>query len=272
VKEIDPEFYDFMDLSEKNITVEYIGSVIDDIEKGQENDPKVFKEMKNKRYDIIGIRENGRIFQYLKLNGDVEDIQLENIIADSTPLTNLTKIFSENINRKIFVLNKEEIKYIITKADLQKGPYCLFLFGLIVNFEITSREFIKQIYDDTWENKLSDNKLDDINDRFEDLKEKNQDIDKLHCTYLSELKPILFKTKQFLSLCEKLNLSRTKAKDLFDHVSILRNNLAHSRKSEDTIKDWKKILNIAQKIPQITSEMRKEIKKRNPRYQKNSKV
>jgi len=256
---MEPTFYEFMDLFEKNITVEQIASNFECCKKGEEKNKETFENMEEKGYDLMGIDDNGKRYQCVTIEAEVVDINIGDIVSDSTPLTDIIELFHENPKRKLFVLNKKRIEGIVIKADLQKGPFLLFIFGLITNFEITCREFIKKFCGNIWEKHLSEKVRKKLDEYYNDLKHNGEEIDKLHCTFLPNLKPILFKNSNFCTILKDLNLSKTKAKNKFDRIVILRNNLAHSKKIEHEIKDWENILDVIHYIPQFTSRMRRTI-------------
>jgi len=76
------------------------------------------------------------------------------VVTDSTPLEALFKILWDS--PRVFVLENNSITGIITRADLQKAPVRILLFGLVTLLEIQVLHLIRDYYlDDSWQGSLS---------------------------------------------------------------------------------------------------------------------
>ncbi|MEJ2249554.1 MAG: hypothetical protein P8Y97_07835 [Candidatus Lokiarchaeota archaeon] len=253
---MEPSFYEFMDLFEKNITVEYIASELDCWNTNMETKEQAIKRMIKNEFDLIGIDDNGERCRCLNIKGEIREIDIKGIISESTPLTYITQLFYDNLDRKLFILKRKTLDGIVTKADLQKGPYCLFLFGLVTNLEITCLKFIDKFCKDNWEEKISQTRYDKIREEYEKSSKEQSELNLLFYTYLTDKKVILFKINEFSELYKEINLSKTKARRFFSRIIRLRNNLVHSKRINENFKDWRDLLETIRFIPLITSKMR----------------
>lgn len=243
-----PEFYDFIELFENNIFVKYIASELDCWNTKTETKDEAIKRMIRKNYDILGINENGEVIEYITKNRVIKKIKEEEVISDNTPINELILLFIERESRRFFISKEDNIKWIVTTADLQKGPSLLLIFGIIANFEILCNYLIKNHYNSNWEKILSKRRQKFINRRFNKYKKQDDDLDKLSCSDLGDKMKLILKTEVFNRILEKISLSKTKAKDLFKKLKKLRNNIAHARYIKSGFIDWKEIIELIKKI------------------------
>lgn len=242
-----------MNLFEDNITVNHIASKLICWNIKTETVEDALKKMDNKNLDLLPIYENGEISEYITKNKVRKKIELNDIISDSTPITHILDLFRKNFRRKLFVLRENKLESIVTIGDLQKGPFLLLIFGLITNFEILCHELINNFYKSDWEKFLGPEILNEINEEFNKLKEKGEDIDKLYCTSLSQKINLILKISDLNNNFADFELLKNKLKKIDHRIIRLRNNLSHIKKIKTEFKDWKDVIEVIETV-QFTSE------------------
>ena len=117
-----------------------------------------------KDFDVVGVREDsggdviGFVFRDSLKAGLVrsylQKITSEHLISDATPLASLLSIFKKR--ERAFVLEGEHVTGIITRADLNKPPVRVYLFGLISLLDMHLTYWVTSLYpNDVWKKCLS---------------------------------------------------------------------------------------------------------------------
>jgi len=144
-------------------------------------DAKTYMEENN--YDYLGIEENGIIMGYINRSslgngiGKCKDYLIEfnslNLISDSTPIIDLISILRDT--PAIFVLVRNKVKNIVTRADLQKPPVRMLIFGYINILEMNLLQTINYFYkEDTWTDYISQNRLEKARTLYQERKARNE--------------------------------------------------------------------------------------------------
>lgn len=196
------------------------------------------EELEKRDFDSAGvIDENKRVIGYV-LTKDLRDEPIHNflkeintvpIISDSSPLSEMINVFERS--EFVYVNFIDQVVGIISKADLNKPPVRVYLFGVISLFELHLSFWINHFFrDDDWRKYISVNRIADANTIFMKRKEKglNQNINLIECLQLCDKKKILCNSDDFLGL---IDLSKNQLKDLIEHAESVRNDLAHSQSS-----------------------------------------
>lgn len=241
------EIQDLKKLFENEISVKYISEEIISFDSSiEDNKQNAIALMKKRDFDILGFKENGRISYYIDKQGNIRPIKVEDIVSEVTPLSEVMTLLSQK--KRLFVLRKNIITGIITRADLQKTPVFLFLFGILSIFEVLCTELIRNCYiGDDWETS-TEFSLIGAKKTFKKLKEKNEELELLDCTYLSTKLDVLSNTEVFHDLLNEIGKKSEEDKDCFiKDVNDLRNSVFHPR---DYLKEknWKVINDIYVKI------------------------
>lgn len=171
---------------------------------------------------------NGELGKYLTV------IDLELLISDSTPIAD---IFTALTNRDfVFVLYGKQIIGIITKADINKPPVRIYLFGMISLFEMHLNRWINYIYpDNTWEPEISNNRIKAALDIYETRKGNNQDLSLLECVQFCDKRDLLKKSDDFIN---EFDFSKKRFDTFVKQVEKIRNELAHSQNSIISNIEW----------------------------------
>src|SRR5437016_1155164 len=162
-------------------------------------------------FDIAGVNEeqsNQSTTRFvssiaLKKGGIVrdhaEDIVVGDLISEATPLA---KIFSLLERRSSsFVLVGGTVAGIVTRADLNKPPVRIYVFGLVSLLEMHLVFWIRREFGDGWMKYLKESRLDAARKLFEQRRDKHQELDLCEC----------------LQICDKADLiiSQDKLRELF---------------------------------------------------------
>lgn len=200
--------------------------------------------LKIREFDAAGVKETegGEVIGYVVtdelMEGVVNDylkkIEPEHLITDSTPIA---EIFTALTNRDFsFVLYGRHIVGIITKADINKPPVRIYLFGIISLFEMHLNSWINYYYPgDTWELEVPEKRINDAHDTYEQRKGNNQDLSLLECLQLCDKRDLLAKSESFR---KEFNISKIKFDLFVKRVEKVRNEIAHSQNSIIANIDW----------------------------------
>jgi hypothetical protein len=200
--------------------------------------------LKTREFDVAGVKETegGEVIGYVitdeLMAGEVKEylkaIDPKLLISDSTPIPD---IFTALTNRDFsFVLYGKHIIGIITKADVNKPPVRIYLFGMISLFEMHLNSWINHFYPgDSWENEISENRIKDARDIYEMRKGNNQDLSLLECLQFCDKRDLLAKSKDFR---KDFDISRNKFDSFVKRVENIRNELAHSQNSIISNIEW----------------------------------
>lgn len=176
------------------------------------------------------MKKNNKIVGYIeikeiqdgKCGNHIKPFSTEELVSDSTPLLEVLRKFNEKNLERLFIINKTEVSYIVTKSDLQKIPVRMFIFSLLSFLEMKMIEIIDKKYpNDKWMKFLEKSEKRKIEKSYKKKKSKNENLKKINCAYFSQLTKIMKKIK--LKYGYNLN-------EIFDEsLNEIRNNIAHSQ-------------------------------------------
>ncbi|MHA1252140.1 MAG: hypothetical protein ACTSRP_19295 [Candidatus Helarchaeota archaeon] len=249
------EYYDFIELFEKNIMADYISSDLVYWNCDIESRESAIELMWEKNYDLLVIKKANKVLRkVITKENEIKEITPEQVIPKSTPITKLINKLIDEKYHYYFIEQDGQIKDIITLADLQKGPSRLLLFGLIMNFEIVCIDFILKFCPD-WQFSLEEKILKKIIERFNCLRKFNLDITPLHCSFIDDKINILKNSDKFKDLCESCKEKEHTIRFYLKRLIKLRNNLAHSNHIKAGFKNWENLLKTIKTCLLLTEKM-----------------
>jgi hypothetical protein len=197
-------------------------------------------------FDIAGVKSDisGPVIGYVKtseLSGGVfknyvRKIEISNVVSDSTPLANIINVFNEN--EFVFVLSSNQINGIITKADINKPPVRIYLFGMVSLLEMHLNLWISNHYqNEIWKGLIKGDRVAKAEEVFKKRKGENQELTLLECIQLCDKKEILINSDKFL---EKFGFSKKGFQGFINRAEKIRNELAHSQISIISSMKWNK--------------------------------
>jgi hypothetical protein len=172
----------------------------------------------------------------------------EHLISDSTPLYDLLAILREK--EHVFVRVASAIKGIVTRADLNKPPVRVYLFGLVSLLEMHLQFWVRRAYgEESWKKKLKKDRLDAAEKLQAERRGRNEQITVLDCLQFCDKRELLL-AKSDLRI--KLGLGNKKqAESLLKKAEDLRNRLAHSQQDLVQGSSWKAQIEIIEKIEEL---------------------
>lgn len=214
----------------------------------------VLAELERLDFDIAGIRKSKEnpILEFVftkDLKNDncekvAQTIKTEDVISDSTPLIEVLNGLNERTY--LFILNGREISGIITRADLQKPPVRILIFGIISLFEMHMTFLIRNHFpNERWKKVLKDKRIKDAEDILEKRKERNEVIDLTDCLQFADKRDLVIATEE---MREHLGLETKKgANKLLRSIEKVRDKLAHA---QDIVSGttWKELIDMVQQV------------------------
>jgi len=199
-------------------------------------------------FDVAGVKktEDGEVIGYVKAedlgDGDigkfVREISSNLLISDSTPIAEIFSVFSETDFS--FVISGKHISGIITKADINKPPVRIYLFGMISLFEMHLSAWINHYYpENRWFETVPENRMQEARKIYELRKGNNQELSLLECLQLCDKRDLLAKSQQFMA---DFVFSREDFDSFVKDVEKIRNELAHSQYSIITNIEWARLI------------------------------
>lgn len=204
---------------------------------------EVKQTLDTKNFDTLGVvDENGNKLGYIiykdlnevDISSNKQSFKPEILISDSTPICDLLDILRDK--NYVYVLDKNSIEGIVTRADLNKPIVRIYFFGIISLFELHLNYWINENYtEDEWSEKLNDSRLISARNIYEQRKGNSSQLTLLECIQLCDKKSILLKTDDF---CDKFKYSKRMFKNFMQNSEGIRNNLAHNQNSITETLSW----------------------------------
>ncbi|WP_350607127.1 hypothetical protein [Pseudoalteromonas sp. MER144-MNA-CIBAN-0113] len=172
------------------------------------------------------------------------DIKLEQVISDSTPLANLLTVLQAS--DFLYVNHGAKIVGIITKADLNKPPVRIYVFGMLSLFEMHLNSWIRYEYpDNAWQERISEQRVAKAQETYELRKQNNQDLSLLDCLQLADKRDLLAKSKEFI---ERFGFNKKGVERFIRYVERIRNEIAHSQDSIIASLPWDSFVNVLEGV------------------------
>lgn len=223
-------------------------------------------------FDVAGVQmeREGPVVGYVNRRdlegGDVRDhlreFKPDDLVADSVPLAGIFGVLEDR--NHVFVLAGSSVNAIVTRADLNKPPARIYLFGLISLLEMHLTFWISQYYEeDSWQHEISKDRLDKAKWLLSKRQENNQDLGLLDCIQFCDRCDLLLASQ---AACEELGIEtddqRTNLQRLLNQAEDIRNNLAHSQYDIADGASWKQVVGIVDQIESLLHESDANIEQR----------
>ncbi|MHB8952090.1 MAG: hypothetical protein ACYC4U_03865 [Pirellulaceae bacterium] len=208
--------------------------------------------MRCRSFDAVGVRRGGVVIGYVERNDLCGPTCGERVrpiiapIADSASLADVVLGLASAPHLFVRVLGA--VGGIITKADLQKPPVRMWLFGMVTLMEMRATRLIElQCGDGNWKEYLSEARLRKAEALLEERKRRNQDLALMDCLQISDKGQIIARHEELRRLTHMQ--SRREAEQAIKMLESLRNNLAHSQDILST--DWQTIVGLCRDIERV---------------------
>lgn len=211
--------------------------------------------MKERGFDVIGVREYGITVGYAGVN-DLTTGTLSNHKMDFTEFDicsdtdSIISVFSKLPSRDcLFIRTLGHIGGIVTRGDLQKIPVRMWIFGLISLLEMQMLRVIREKIDENiWKDRLNPNRLKKVKELYKLREKNNEEIDLVDCLQLADKATVISKDQVILS---RINLDHKNAKEFIRDIVNLRNRVSHPQ--DIMAKDMSEL---AQVLKQVESVLR----------------
>jgi predicted transcriptional regulator len=219
--------------------------------------PEIAQKMHQLDFDVIGVKDSqdGHVIGYInacelvqgRCREYLQAFRVSDLVSDSTPLINVLTLLRDR--KRVFILTENNVTGIITRADLQKPPIRILLFGLVSLLEIHLSYLVRRFYpNDSWKEKLSKRRIDDAKAMMEQRTSRNEKMDLVDCLqfcdkrYLATAHPDICRMLHF----ESSNLGNKLLKD----IEKLRDKLAHSQDIV-TGTTWERIIDLVGNVEKL---------------------
>jgi hypothetical protein len=244
-------------LFERSITVKHIAEPLISFD-AEYPAMQVRKFLEAKDYDVTGVRQYGLVSGYANkidlVNGKLGDYLLsfksENVLDEKTSLLRVFKVLNQS--QRAFILMFGVVGGIVTRGDLQKIPVRMWLFSLVSLIEMQLLRLIREYYpDESWKLIISENRLKNAKEIFNDRCKRNEEIDLVDCLQFCDKLKIFFANEKLSNIVG--STSKTRAKRILIDIKNLRNELAHS---QDIITgNWPKLLELIDDAENILKQL-----------------
>lgn len=190
---------DFRILFEKDITVK---AIYEDLYCVWFSDSakNIFTTLSEKGFDVAGVRksDDSSVCGYIRRQELIEGtcgthtlrFDESNLMSDSTPLVNALYLLSEQ--PYWFILKDNNVRSIVTRADLQKPPIRILIFGVITLLEMNFTDLIRKLYGKSdWATRLSKNRREAAYELLWSRQKRQEEIDLLECTQLCDKRDLI---------------------------------------------------------------------------------
>jgi CBS domain-containing protein len=234
-----------------------IRHIMEPLETCKPDDPAmdVQKLMMEEHYDVLGVEQNGTVVGYVvhsqlsvgKTISYIHKFAPGEFIASTTPLIEALPLFKDR--DWLFVLERTEIRSLVTIGDLQKPPVRMLLFSLISLLEMHFLHLVQVCYPgDSFQERLTYNRLEKAKGRLAELSKRNQEISLLACLQIIDKTNLLL---EVVGLMEHLCLgTREEAKQFFKDLQSLRDDLSHGNDLGVGL-SWKDTIQATERIEKL---------------------
>ena len=211
--------------------------------------------LRERDFDVAGVQSRrgdsviGFVARDALNQGCVRDhlqpIGAEHLVSDATPLASLLSIF--RAREHVFVLVGPQVRGIVTRADLNKPPVRVYLFGLISLLEMHLGFWLKDAYpNDAWKKKIVPRRLKKAEKLQRDRRSRNQHMSIFECLQFCDKRDLVLARKE---LRDRLHLGSTsQARSLLERTENLRNLLAHSQEDLTRGSSWVEVIELVERL------------------------
>jgi hypothetical protein len=183
-------------------------------------------------FDVAGVRFAGVICGWVHrseldsglLQDHVHEISPDEVVSDRSPFCELVPRLADR--EFVLVSALGAIGGIVTRADLQKAPVRMWLFGVLTLIEAQLGNEIRQRFaDGGWREMLSPSRIRNAEELQAERRRRKEDLELIDCLNLGDKGWILSKVPEILAQLEIP--SRRAARERIKELEQLRNRLAH---------------------------------------------
>lgn len=220
------------------------------------DDKDIRRAMDKHGFTVVGLRADGKVSAYASRSGELgtgplarHDITSSDVIDESATLGELVR--SLQSRRWLLVSWRDAVCGMVTRADLQKPPFRLWLFGLVTLLEMEmTQAILGNVAQDKIEGTLTPERLKAAKKLQDARRKRNEDLELVHCLQFCDKRDILLEAERMHGGPNSPFPSRRSAERLLKTVEDLRNNLAHAQALPGPF-DWGEVLVIPDQVEQL---------------------
>jgi hypothetical protein len=215
---------------------------------------QVLTKMKAGQFEVVGVRRNGRVEGYVEMtdlgSGQCADAMRpfvdDQVVSSELSLPDL--VLRLRKHRRLFVSVFGRVGGIVSRADLDKPPVRMWLFGMVTLVEMRFTRLIEHLCpDDSWKQFLSDSRIQKAEQLLQERNRRNQSLKLLDCLQLSDKAQIVARNPQLREMTRFQ--SRRQVEENAKMLEKLRNNLAHCQ--ELSPDDWDAIVELSENLDRV---------------------
>jgi hypothetical protein len=215
---------------------------------------EVKRFMAEKNLAIIGVRKDGVVCGYARrdeLTGGkcadhMRTFDDKQVLSATSSLQEVLGALAET--RYCFVSVLGKVGGIVSRADIQKPPVRMWLFGMITILEMFMVRTIEKLHPNgSWQQEVSKGRMKKAEEILRERQRRNQDATLIDCLQFSDKGYILVKDPDMRKDFgfESMRQAKRAVKDL----ESLRNNLAHAQ--DILVHNWAAIVTMATRLNKI---------------------
>lgn len=197
---------------------------------------EIAERMRLYSFDETGLKvsEDAAIAGYVRLvdlkDGRCGDHRRDfvhtDLIADSTSLVDVLLTLREEARR--YVLVGRDVAGIVTRADLQKPPVRMLVFGLVTLLEMHLAFLVRYLYiEDAWQEALSKSRIAVARNLMEQRADRGEELALLDCLQFCDKRDLVLRKKDGIELLGFA--SKSAGRCVLRGIEDLRNKLAHAQ-------------------------------------------
>jgi len=215
----------------------------------------VVTSMKASNFDVVGVTDRaGRVIGYVdaksKLNGvsgdrdHLHSLDPGSLVTDAMPLAEAGALVARR--RRVFVLEGNRVTSIVTRADLQKAPVRMMLFGVITVLEMHLTDALRREWpDETWKTcaSFTPKRVRAIESAFRQATVRNDETDVFGCMDMYDKSLLASETASLSEILHIEGADDLESSELGD-IRRLRNAVAHGKSLVTSNRSWNKVLRL----------------------------
>lgn len=219
---------------------------------------EIAESLRRRDFDVAGvkIREVDPVIGFVEgcslkrgiIRDFMKELTADRLVSDGIALPSLLTFLEAR--QHAFVLVGSSVAGIVTRADLNKPPVRVYLFGLVSLLEMHLGFWVRRGYPgDSWKAKLSGARLAAANRLLADRRRRNEDVGLFECLQFCDKRDLFVRHPD---LSSKLGIRETQEPtNRLKRAESLRNHLAHSQDDIVRGSSWEKVIALVQWVEEV---------------------
>ena len=215
---------------------------------------QVAAEMKQLKFDVAGVRatQGGRLLGMVSREGltkgtaaeHLEPLVPDAVFVDATPMSRVLAALGRR--EYILVRTRQDANGIVTRADLNKPPVRVYMFGLVSLLEMHMTYWLRTCYpDEAWQHAIAPARVKKARELRAMRESRREDLELVDCIQFCDKRIAVLASTEILA---KFGLSdQADARAKLTQAERLRDLLAHSQSDLDEGASWPAVVSLAEK-------------------------